>query len=59
MPKVRVWAELSEDHLRQLRDEAARRNVPVEDLIELTVNKLIEDCERALQNDADHPIIMC
>lgn len=59
MPKVRVWAELSEDHLRQLRDEAARRNVPVEDLIELTVNKLIEDCERAQQQGDDHPIVIC
>jgi len=59
MPKVRVWAELSEEHLRHLQNEAERRNVPVEDLVELTVNKLIEDCERSLQNDADHPIITC
>jgi hypothetical protein len=59
MPKVRVWAELSEDHLRQLKDEAERRKVPVEDLVELTVKKLIEDCERAQQDGADHPIVMC
>jgi hypothetical protein len=59
MPKVQVWAELSEEHLRQLRNEAERRSVPVEDLVELTVNKLIEECERSLEDDADHPIIMC
>jgi 3-methyladenine DNA glycosylase AlkC len=59
MPKVRVWAELSEEHLRRLQSEAERRKVPVEHLVELTVNKLIEDCERSLENDADHPIILC
>jgi len=59
MPKVRVWAKLSEEHLRQLQNEADRRKVPVEELVELTVNKLIEDCERAHEDGTDHPIVLC
>ena len=59
MPKVRVWAELSEEHLHHLEDEAKRRGVPVEELVEQTVNKLIEDCERAARDGTDHPITIC
>jgi len=59
MPKVHVWAQISEEHLRQLQDEAERRKVPVETLVELTVNKLIEECERAQEDGTDHPIVMC
>jgi len=59
MPKIQVWAELSEEHLRQLQNEADRRKVPVEQLVELTVNKLIEDCERAQRDGTDHPIVVC
>ena len=59
MPKVQIWAELSEDHLRHLEDEAKRREVAVEELVELTVNKLIEECERAAADGTDHPITVC
>ena len=59
MPKVRIWAELSEEHLRHLEDEAQRREVAVEELVELTVNKLIEECERAAIDGTDHPITVC
>jgi len=59
MPKVRIWAELSDEHLRRLDDEAKRRGVPVEQLVEQTVNKLIEDCERAMRDGTDHAITVC
>ncbi len=59
MPKVRIWAELSEEHLQLLQDEAKRRGVPVEDLVEHTVNKLIEESERSQNDGTDHPIVMC
>jgi len=59
MPKVQIWAELNEEHLRQLQSEAERRNVPVEQLIELMVNRLIEDCERAERDGTDHAIVVC
>jgi len=59
MPKVHVWAELGDEHLRQLQNEADRRNVPVEQLVELMVNKLIENCERAERDGTDHAIVVC
>ena len=46
MPRVRVWVELTEDHMRGFEGEAARRNVPVEDLVGQCVNRLVKDLEQ-------------
>jgi hypothetical protein len=59
MPKVQVWVELSEEHLRQLTDAAKRRGVPVEELVEQTVNRLVEENERDQRDGTDHPIVVC
>jgi len=59
MPKVRIWVELSEEHLRQLADAAQRQGVPVEELVEQTVNRLIEENERDQHDGTDHPIVVC
>lgn len=59
MPEVQIKAVLNEEHLRRLEVEAKRRNVPVEDLVEQMVNKLIEECELAEREGTDHPILLC
>jgi hypothetical protein len=46
MPRVRIEAELSEEHLRAYEAEAARQGVPVERLVEQTVNVLLRELER-------------
>jgi len=46
MRKVRVWAEVSDSHYRAYECEAARRGVPVEELIQQTVNCLLREFER-------------
>ncbi len=45
MPKVRIEAELSEEHLRAYEHEAARQGVKVERLVEQTVNVLLKELE--------------
>ncbi len=59
MPKIQIWIELSEEHLRRVTDSAERREVPVEELLELTVNRLIEENERDARDGTDQPIIVC
>ena len=59
MPRVQVWVELSEEHLRHLTDAAKRQGVPVEQLVEQTVNRLIEENERDQRDGTDHPIVVC
>ena len=56
MPKVRIQAEVSAEHLRAYQDEAARRGVKVEALVEQTVNALLEELERDEQ-DGQCPMI--
>ncbi len=45
MRKLQVWAELSDDKYEALEHEAARRGVPVEALVEQTVNGLLHELE--------------
>ncbi len=56
MPKVKIEAELSADHLRAYQSEAARRGVKVETLIEQTVNALLVELERE-ESDGECPMI--
>ncbi|MFQ6098517.1 MAG: hypothetical protein ACE5O2_12395 [Armatimonadota bacterium] len=46
MHRVRVWAELSDEHYRAYEAEAKRRAVTVEELVEQTVNCLLRELER-------------
>ena len=45
MPKVTVCARVSQEHFHALQEEAARRGVKVEALVEQTVNALIQELE--------------
>jgi hypothetical protein len=56
MPKVEIWAELSEERLRDYTSEAKRLGVKVERLIEQTVKVLLEELEQDLKDCADIPI---
>ena len=46
MIEVRVKARISEEHFRAYQAEARRRGVPVEQLVQQTVNCLLEELER-------------
>ena len=45
MHKVRVWAELSDEHYKAYEAEAKRRGVSVEELVQQTVNCLLRELE--------------
>jgi hypothetical protein len=51
MRKVRVWAEVSDGHYLAYEGEAARQGVPVEDLIQRTVNCLLRELEQEEEED--------
>ncbi len=51
MRKVQVWAEVSDSHFVAYESEAARQGVPVEDLIQQTVNCLLRELERDEEED--------
>jgi hypothetical protein len=51
MRKVRVWAEVSDSHFLAYECEAVRQKVPVEDLIQQTVNCLLREFERDEEED--------
>lgn len=55
MPEVRVKAKVSEEHFRAYQAEARRRGVPVEMLVQQTVNCLLEELER---EEAGGPEVM-
>ena len=46
MPKIRIDAEIGEEHLREYEREARRQNVPIEKVVEQTVNVLLRELER-------------
>jgi hypothetical protein len=46
MPRIRVEAELSEEQLRAYQDQAKRQGVPVERLVQQTVNILLRELEQ-------------
>lgn len=45
MHMVRVWAELSDDMFEAYEAEARRQGVPIESLIQHTVNCLIKELD--------------
>ena len=56
MPKIRIEAEITEEHLRAYEDEARREGVSVEPLVEKTVNVLLRELEQE-ENDGDCPML--
>lgn len=56
MTKVQIWVELSDDVFTAYEREAQRREVPVETLVEQTVNVLLEELERDEKEGTDHTI---
>ncbi len=57
VPRVNVWAEVSERHFHAYEAEARRRGVPVENLVQLTVNSLLRELERDEEEDRDRELI--
>ena len=55
MPKIRIEAEITEEHLRAYEDEARREGVSVETLVEKTVNVLLRELEQE-ENDGGCPM---
>ncbi len=45
MRKLQVWAELSDEHYHAYEAEARRRGVPIEELVQQTVNCLLRELE--------------
>lgn len=45
MPEILVRAEISDRHLRAYQAEAERRGVPLEELVQQTVNCLLRELE--------------
>lgn len=57
MRKIRICVDLPEDHYHAFEEEARRRGVTVESLVEQTVNGLVRELERDAREGTDHPII--
>ena len=56
MARIRIWVELPDHSLRAYENEARRQNVPVESLVEQTVNTLLEELETEEDEGTDHPV---
>ena len=57
MPTVRICVDITEAHLRAYQDEARRRGVGVEQLVQQMVQGLVEELDRDEREGTDHPII--
>ena len=57
MTRVQICIELSEAVHRAYQREAERRGVTVEELVEKTVNTLLEEVAREEEEGTDHPVI--
>lgn len=57
MSKVRIAVELPDDKLLAIQEEARRRGVTVESLVEETVSRLLKEEQERLVDDV--PIIPC
>ncbi len=56
MPNVRVDVELSEEHYREFQQEAKRRGVTVESLVQQMTQALVLELEDEEREGTDHPI---
>ena len=57
MPTVRICVDISEEHFRAYQDEARRRGVSLEALVQQMVQGLVEELDRDEREGTDHPII--
>jgi len=57
MTTVRICVEIPEEQYRAYQDEAVRRGVTVEDLVQQMVQGLVEELDREEREGTDHPII--
>jgi hypothetical protein len=55
MRRVSVWAEVSDRHYHAYQCEARRRGVPVEELVQQTVNVLLRELEREEEEEERGP----
>ena len=51
MHRIQVWAELSDAAYHAYEGEAQRQAVPVEELVQRTVNCLLQELERDERED--------
>jgi hypothetical protein len=51
VPRLQVWAELSEQAYHAYEGEAQRQGVTVEELVQRTVNCLLKELERDERED--------
>ncbi len=51
MHRIRVWAELSDEAYHAYEGEAQRQAVTVEELVQRTVNCLLQELERDERED--------
>jgi hypothetical protein len=56
MPSVRVDVELSEEHYREFQQEAKRRGVTIESLVQQMTQALVLELEDEEREGTDHPI---
>lgn len=54
--KVKVWARISDRHFHAYECEARRQGVPLEDLVEQTVNTLLRELEREEEEDRGNEV---
>lgn len=58
MPKVKISVDVSEEHYNRYQGEARRRGVPVEALVEHTVNCLLKEFEDEERECPDRTLLM-
>lgn len=56
MPRIRIEADLSEEHLRAYQSEPHRQGAPVEMLVQETVNVLLRELEQE-ESDGQCPMV--
>jgi len=57
MPKLKIWADLSDETYAAYQEEARRLGVTAESLVEKTVCRLLHEMEDELGQVEDHPVI--
>jgi hypothetical protein len=58
MTKVQIWVDVSEEHFHRYEGEARRQGVPVEALVEHTVNCLLKEYEDEEREYPDRTTLM-
>jgi hypothetical protein len=56
MRKIQVWARLTDQHYHAYECEARRQGVPLENLVEQTVNALLRELELEEAEGGSHDL---